>query len=253
MTAKGRRKLPPQLVESITTGFYSQFCGMDLSGAAAGTHFVCTRERDKALKGLGCKYTIYIFVRGDLCIASFSPKHRAVFEPLAACGVGEVISAVSQRFLLKRMQLMMFERETVTEYGRAKILEAADYPLYETFFRRANPNAAPDGWLKEYFMEKAEKEYLTGYLSGDRLLSVCDAPDMPYLEDKIQHTGIQTLREERRKGYAACTAALAAHHLLEMGVCPQWECRAENSASIALARSIGYKEYGMAYVLAEQA
>ncbi len=74
---------------------------------------------------------------------------------------------------------------------------------------------------------------------------------MPYMEGKIQHTGINTLEGERRKGYAACTAALATHHLIEKGVCPQWECHAENTASVALAKSIGYKEYGAAYILEE--
>ena len=55
----------------------------------------------------------------------------------------------------------------------------------------------------------------------------------------------------RRKGYAKCTAALAAHHLIENGICPQWECHAENTASIALAESIGYEKYGVAYILEE--
>ena len=39
--------------------------------------------------------------------------------------------------------------------------------------------------------------------------------------------------------------------LIENGVCPQWECRAENTASIALAESIGYEKYGVAYILEE--
>lgn len=39
--------------------------------------------------------------------------------------------------------------------------------------------------------------------------------------------------------------------MMEMGICPQWECGAENIASIALAKSIGYREYGEAYILEE--
>ncbi|MDY6846994.1 MAG: hypothetical protein SVP52_07650 [Chloroflexota bacterium] len=119
------------------------------------------------------------------------------------------------------MQLMIFHEEVVKQYGDAKILSVTDYPLYEAFFRTATSNANPDGWLYDYFIEKAAKEYFVRYISNDKLVSVCDAPDMPSMEDKIQHTGISTLNEERRKGYAKCTVALATHHLIENGVCPQ--------------------------------
>lgn len=116
---------------------------------------------------------------------------------------------------------MIFHEEVVKQYGDAKILSVTDYPLYEAFFRTATSNANPDGWLYDYFIEKAAKEYFVRYISNDKLVSVCDAPDMPSMEDKIQHTGISTLNEERRKGYAKCTVALATHHLIENGVCPQ--------------------------------
>lgn len=85
---------------------------------------------------------------------------------------------------------MLFEKEIVIDYGSARILCGADYPLYETFFRKANPNADPDGWLYDYFTEKTEKGYFTGCFTDNKLASVCDAPDMPYMQDKIQYTGI---------------------------------------------------------------
>lgn len=68
------------------------------------------------------------------------------------------------------------------------------------------------------------------------------------MEDTIQHTGIATLKEERRKGCGKLTAALATHHLLQMGICPQWECNVENIASLKLAKSIGYEEFGKAFI-----
>lgn len=240
-----------QMIESITKEYYSQFCGMNLTEAGQGTYFICSAERDAELKGFGCKYTIHIFVNDSLCIVSYAPKQEAFMEQLKGYGKDEIILAVSRKFGLTKRKLMIFEKETRTHFGNARILKAEDYPLYEAFFRAASPDADPDGWLYEYFMEKTDKEYFAGYFSDHKLLSVCDAPDMPYMEDIIQHTGVNTLKEERRKGYAACTAALAAHHLIEKGVCPQWECSAENTASIALAKSIGYKEYGTAYILEE--
>lgn len=243
--------MTPQMIERITEDYYSQFCGIKLSGLKHGTYFACSAGRDVKLNGFGCKYTIYVFVKNDLCVAAYSPRHMGFMEQLKPFDRDRMIAAVNQRYKLKKMQLMMFEKEVVAHYGNARILRAADYPLYESFFRETAPDANPGDWLYEYFLEKTGREYFTGYLSHNKLLSVCDAPDMPYMEDRIQHTGIHTLKGERRKGYAACTAALAAHHLAEMDVCPQWECHAGNTASIELAKSIGYKEYGTAYILEE--
>lgn len=245
------RKLTLEDIRNITNQFYSHFCGVNISEVEQGINFVCSTERDKELKGLGCKYTLYLLVKDGLCIVSYSPKYKCYIDELREYNADEIIAAVNQKYKVKKMQLMIFNEEVVTQYGDAKILEETDYPLYESFFRETNPNANPDGWLHEYFLEKTSKEYFVGYISNSKLVSVCDAPDMPFMEEKIQHTGISTLREERRKGYAKCTAALAAHHLIENGVCPQWECRSDNIASIELAKSIGYKEYGLAYILEE--
>lgn len=146
---------------------------------------------------------------------------------------------------------MVLEEERVTRFDGARVLRAEDYPLYEAFFRAIRPNAHPEDWLEEYFLEKTGLGYFTGYEMEGQLVSVCDPPDMPYLEGRIQHTGIQTQREFRRKGYGLRAAGLAAHHLRELGVCPQWECDAENQPSFQLAKAIGYRHYADAYVLEE--
>lgn len=244
-------KLTLEAVRNITNQFYSHFCGVNISKAKQGIHFACSEERDTELRGFGCKYTLFMLVKDGLCIVSYSPKHKEYIDELRKCNADEIIAAVNYKYKVKKMQLMTFNEELVIQYGDAKILRKKDYPLFEAFFRATTPNANPDGWLYEYFLEKVAKEYFAGYISNDKLVSVSDAPDMPYMEDKIQHTGISTLKEERRKGYAKCTAALAAHHLIENGVCPQWECHANNIASIKLAKSIGYQEYGIAYILEE--
>lgn len=242
------KKLTPEAVWDITNRFYSHFCGIDLLEAKKGTHFVCLAKRDTVLRGFGCKYTVFILIKEGLCIVSYAPKYQTFFDTLKECGADEILAAVNRRFETKKMRLMIFNREEVLQYGDAKILKVSDYPLYEAFFRAVSPGADPDGWLYEYFAKKTRKEYFTGYIVNGRLVSVCDAPDMPYMEGLIQHTGISTLKEERRKGYARLTAALATRHLLKNGVCPQWECHAENTASVKLAKSIGYGEYGVAYI-----
>lgn len=238
-------------VYHITMQYYSRFCCTDLSKLEHGVYFVCSTERDSILKGYGCKYSFYILLKDDLCVVAYSPAFRDFADRLKHSRPDSIIAAAEDKFRLKKMRLFIFQGENMTEYGGAKVLGTDDYPLFESFFRKTHKNANPDGWLADYFSEKAGKGYFTGYFKDGRLVSVCDAPDMPYMEDVIQHTGIVTLEEERRKGYGKLTAALATHHLLQKGVCPQWECNVGNIASLELAKSIGYKEFGKAYILEE--
>ncbi len=244
-------RLTEREINAITNDYYSCFCGINISETASGISFVCSDSRNDEVKGFGCKYSIYILVKEDVCIVSYAPQYADFFKKLHNSSVADILTAVDTSFKIKKMQLMKFRQECVQEYGNAKILSNADYPLYEEFFRLTSPTADPTLWLREYFEEKVAKEYFTGYFMNSKLVSVCDAPDMPYMEDVIQHTGIVTLKDYRRKGYAKLTVALATHHLIENGICPQWECHAENTASIALAESIGYEKYGKAYILEE--
>ena len=243
------KRLDIRTVQDKTAQYYSHFCGVNLAVAQPGIHFVCLDARDEIVKGFGCKFSLYIFVRGDVCVVSYSPKYSNFVEKcLKNRSVDEIISAAEQKHELSRLRLMIFNGETVAQYGDARILTAADFPLYETFFREIYPQSNPDGWLYEYFVNRTSKERFFGYIKDGCLVSVCDAPDMPFMEEEIQHTGIATLPTERRKGYARCVVAFATHHLIEKGVCPQWECEVDNVASFELAKSIGYVEYGKAYI-----
>ena len=234
-------------ISNVTTQYYSRFCCTNLSKVEHGVYFVCSAERDNLLKGYGCKYALYIFRKADVCAIAYAPALRDFVDTLKQNDPDDILAAVEGKYRLKKMRLLVFQEEKVTEYGDAKVLEGKDYPLFESFFRETHKNADPAGWLSDYFSEK--EGFLTGYFKDGRLVSVCDAPDMPYMEDQIQHTGIATLEEERRKGYGKRTAALATHRLLRKGICPQWECRLDNLASFELAKSIGYKEFGRAYIL----
>ncbi|MBQ7076944.1 MAG: GNAT family N-acetyltransferase [Lachnospiraceae bacterium] len=246
-----RKALTNKEIYEITEEFYSKLIGTELKGISDGIHFVCSEERDKEVKGLGAKYTIIIFVKGEALIVVYSPKHAGFIETLKGQDKDTIIRAVSDKYKLLQMHYMIFGGEIITDYGKARVLKAEDYPMYEEFFRITEPEADPTGWLQEYFEEKAAKEYFVGVVDNGKLLAVCDAPDVPFMEDMIQHTGIMTLKSERRKGYATNAAAYAAHHLIEIGVCPQWECTVKNEASYNLSKHIGYKDYGLAYILEE--
>lgn len=247
-----RKPLTSEEILRVTQAFYSRFCGVDLTAVPSGTHLVCTPEREEVMKGFGCKFSIYILVREGLCAAAYSPRYADVFETWKGLGQEELIRAATERFPLKEQRLMVFRQEKITDHRAARSLLPEDYPLFEAFYRAAYPGVdLEDGWLEEFFVEKAALGRMTGYEAGGRLVCVCDAPSMPYMEDAIQHTGIFTLPEARRKGYAACTAGLAAQRLIRQGICPQWECSAGNGPSIALAQKVGYEIYGSAYILEE--
>ncbi len=244
-------RLSKSEVHDITMRYYAHFCCTDLTKLEAGVHFICSPERDWILKGYGCKYPLFILEKGDLCVVSYSPAFQDLIGTLKQNHAGQIIAAAEKKFSLKKRRLMIFQEETVLQYGNARILSAADFPNYEAFFLATNKAADSNGWLREYFLEKVRRGYFTGYFKDGRLVSACDAPDMPYMEDEIQHTGIATLEGERRKGYGRSTAALSTRHLLQTGICPQWECDMNNIASFELAKSIGYQEFGTAYFVEE--
>lgn len=238
-------------IQSITKQYYSGFCGTDISVLNPGTYFVCSSERDAELKGFGKKYTLFALVNNDLCVISYSPKHSELIASLRNLDRESIIDSLIQHFELKTMQLMIFDREIIDRYGDARILTEQDYSLYEEFFKETKPYADPSGWLYDYFAGETSKGFFTGYVKNGKLVSVCDTPEMPYMEGRIQHTGIETIITERRKGYAKYTAALATHNLIKNSVCPQWECSIDNIASIKLAESIGYEKYAVAYIVRE--
>ena len=246
-----KRKKQLKAIRETTVEFYSRFVCTDIPKLKDGVHFVCSAERDEAVKGFGCRYGVYILVKDALCVAAYSPRHEALFEGLKGLSAEEIIEEVRKEHRLRELKLFIFAGEKADDFGAARLLEPADYPLYEEFFRATNPGSDPEGWLRDYFTEKAEKGLFAGAFAGGRLVSVCDAPDVPYMEDRVQHTGIMTRAEHRGKGYGKAAAALSTHHLIESGICPQWECEAENAASAALAKSIGYEEYAAAYILEE--
>ncbi len=249
------KSLTLEQVREITLRYYGLLSGFPPETLSPGTHLLCTPERDRPLQGLGCRYGVYALVQPGLCAVSYSPRHRAFFEALGPLAPAELLDRVRAGFPLRHMKLLLFAGLRVTDLGSARVLFPADYPLYEDFFRAANPavSLGDDPWLRDYFLERSAWGGFTGVEADGRLVSVCDAPDMPYLAGEIQHTGIVTLPAYRRRGFARQAAALAARHHLEHGLCPQWECRAENTASYRLALSVGYAPWADAYLLEEEA
>ena len=109
------------------------------------------------LKALVASIPFMYCVKEDACIVSYAPRYAGFFEELQEAGVIDILTEIHARFAIKKMQLMKFKHERVKEYGNARVLKKADYPLYEEFFRSTSPTADPTGWLQEYFEEKCKK------------------------------------------------------------------------------------------------
>ena len=109
-------------------------------------------------------------LKDDLCVVAYSPALQDFAETLKNSQPDNIIAAAEDKYRLKKMRLLIFQKENVLQYGNAKILSVEDYPFFEAFFRETHPTANPDGWLSEYFIEKASKGYFSGYFKDGRLV-----------------------------------------------------------------------------------
>ncbi|MBQ4369611.1 MAG: hypothetical protein II784_01280, partial [Oscillospiraceae bacterium] len=163
-------------LRDTTVEFYSHFVCTDISKLESGMHMICSPERDEEVRGFGCRYGIYVLVKDDICAAAYSPRYGELFERLRGKNAEELVAELKREFRLTEMKLFIFGGEKISDFEPARLLTPEDYPLYEEFFRAVNPDADPEGWLHDYFTEKAEKGLFAGCVEGGRLVSCCDAP-----------------------------------------------------------------------------
>jgi GNAT superfamily N-acetyltransferase len=127
-----------------------------------------------------------------------------------------------------------------------RCLTECDYDEYETFFRTVHPLADPSGWLREYFDSVVSRRLMWAAAVDGILVSVTDAPSMPYLADEIVEPGINTHPEYRQRGYAKAVCIAMIDEILRQGRTPVWSCARDNYGSDALAESLGFRLFGVA-------
>lgn len=108
-------KLTEKQIDVITNGFYSCFCGINLSEVTSGITFVCSDSRNDEVRGFGCKYSIYVLVQDKICVVSFAPQYTVFFEKLQGKNIDDILTALDTSFKIKKMQLMKFKQERVSE------------------------------------------------------------------------------------------------------------------------------------------
>jgi RimJ/RimL family protein N-acetyltransferase len=97
-----------------------------------------------------------------------------------------------------------------------------------------------DAAIAAYGSESAALAKGLGYclMRGDEIL--CEAFTGPPVDGVIE-LGVETREPYRRRGYAAVTCAHLIHTCEAMGLATFWNAAAQNAASIALARKLGYQ------------
>lgn len=113
----------------------------------------------------------------------------------------------------------------------ARVLTMQDRPLVAAF---------PD-YDEDYF--QLERYPFVGVVVDSRLLSLAHSSRRTKVACEL---GIDTLPEERRKGYALAATILWAHTVSQEGLIPLYSARADNTASLRLADTAGYRAF--AYV-----
>jgi RimJ/RimL family protein N-acetyltransferase len=95
--------------------------------------------------------------------------------------------------------------------------------------------------LRDYFSDCVSSGFSYGVEVGGRLVSVTDAPTMPYMAEAVQEIGINTHTGFYGKGYATAACSAMVNALLSKGLCPMWSTNLDNLASQALAKRIGFE------------
>lgn len=120
-------------------------------------------------------------------------------------------------------------RDVDTAQNIARPLTSRDRPLVKDF----QPDSADD-----YF--HPERRPLIGAVIAGRLLSL--AHSSRRTRDACE-LGIDTLAEARRRGYALAATILWTHAVLQERLVPLYSAFAENTASLRLAATAGYRAF----------
>ncbi|MCL2284941.1 MAG: GNAT family N-acetyltransferase [Firmicutes bacterium] len=238
--------------KSTTLAYYDNWLG--IPGCLAsdkGSQQIYTTERNKTQVGYSHQMDMYIWVEPGRVIISYGDGVKSKIPALANKLTGTVtkISAVLEDSFGKLpthavkyvYQGLPTAKQPEIE---PKTLTSADYSDYKRFFLSCfppNEDSQDDtAWLQEYFEEIVRLNFCVGVYTGGLLASCTDAPSMPYLPDKVQEIGINTLKPYRGRGYAGIVCRKAAENIIKSGRYPIWSHGYGNVGSRRLAESIGF-------------
>ncbi len=237
--------------QTITNEYYSNWLGDDniLAQSSPGIHFIYSNERNQIPCGYPVPFDLYVLFRNDKTIVSFGDKAKDKMEQLK-----ENTKLPQSPEMLKQILQSLFGTNIthtikyvftgIPQKSRtATKLSLSDYPLYLAFFQTMHPGCNNTDWLYDYFYEMTASQLCFGIIRGGALISCTDLPVMPYLPEKVQEIGINTLETYRGKGYAADCSIATAQAIIQTGKSPQWSTESTNTPSRRLALKTGFSEF----------
>lgn len=235
----------------ITNEYYSKWLGVSPETRNRnGVVFIASPERDKLQAGYSHMFKIYAFINPHQIILSYSTEVSDRINKMKnKIKLGMTVDEVAAIFknsvnISVDYSVKFCFNEVPSDIDTSNVIQlnSGHYGQYLEFFKTQNKNTKTEGWLKEYFDDICRNGYAFGYVKNGKLVSASDAPYMPYLQDKVQEIGINTLAEYRQKGYAKSVALSCIKAILDKGKCPQWSCAAENTSSGILASRVGFRK-----------
>ncbi|MGZ9584014.1 GNAT family N-acetyltransferase [Paenibacillus marinisediminis] len=242
---------------NVTKEYYSKWLDVDLSILdKKGIHLQCSEERDRQQIGYPRKFELYCLVREGTTILSYSKEIenevRILCEVLNTGKLPICLDAIKGIFGAKvkhNIKYFFNELPNVQDTLHTKQLQEDDYIDYLRFFMSQNPKSNPEGWLLDYYKSLVCKGFCWGVWIDGILVSVTDAPEVPFMENQIVEIGINTLKPYRNKGFGSITARAFIRYLNEINKTPLWSCAIDNSASQRLANNIGFRKFADVYTV----
>jgi hypothetical protein len=234
----------------ITEKYYSAWLGTEenLSGIQ-GVKFIYSYERNIVQYGYPGQFDLIVWYNPGNIIVSYSEKASDKIKKLKNAVKADIKPEPLKQILTETFScevthnIKFIFSELPDIKGDVKVLTHNDYLYYHEFFKKNNPCCANTDWLQEYFDEMTESKTCCGVFDSGILVSCTDAPGMPYMQDKVQEIGINTLINYRGKGYAAAACVVCAKNIIDSGKCPQWSTAINNIASQRLAYKTGFVKF----------
>lgn len=236
-------------ISDTTLAYYSLWIGQEniLLQNKKGIEFLYSEERNKTQQGYGVPFDIYIFKSPERTVISYGSNAKQYISTFADnldenMTIDEIGNIAERIFHIKPVHNIKYVyAKQITLSSDAVTLKAADFDKYKEFFEKCHHVTAGD-WLYDYFIGMAEKRLCCGFYLDNTLVSCTDAPDMPYMNDKIAEIGVNTLSDFYGKGFATECCKKCISNILENDLCPIWSTSSDNLASQALAEKIGFEK-----------
>lgn len=236
-------------ISDTTLAYYSLWIGQEniLLQNKKGIEFLYSEERNKTQQGYGVPFDIYVFKSPERTVISYGSNAKQYISTFADnldenMTIDEIGNIAERIFHVKPVRNIKYVYSRQINLNTSAVtLTASDFHKYKEFFEKCHHVTAGD-WLYDYFIGMAEKRLCCGFYLDNTLVSCTDAPDMPYMNDKIAEIGVNTLPDFYGKGFATECCKKCISNILENDLCPIWSTSSDNLASQALAEKIGFEK-----------